>query len=193
MQEIRRSLLLLILNFPLHDYWVYLRDRNPFLMHTAIEVEIELPLFLIHNCNRNWKEIMCILLLKLRLNCHFFSPNCNRNWKAIVYRIATVTEIEDNNFHYHDCHRYWKLDWAFAETDMRLKFSAKLLSLLLLLHLIFSPIVTDVDIEQNIFVTVFLLNLIFTFGRFQVSLQSTQDAKATWRTFSCAMCGKLFM
>ena len=99
-------------------------------VHTATEVEIELPLFLTHNCNRNWK--------------------------AIVYRIATVTEIEDNNFQYHDCHWYWKLDWAFAETDVRLKFSAKLLSLLLLLHLIFSIIVTDVDTEQNIFVTVFL-------------------------------------
>ena len=60
-------------------------------VHTATEVEIELPLFLTHNCNRNWK--------------------------AIVYRIATVTEIEDNNFHYHDCYWYWKLDWAFAETD----------------------------------------------------------------------------
>ena len=99
-------------------------------VHTATEAEIELPLFLTHNCNRNWK--------------------------AIVYRIATVTEIEDNNFHYHDCHRYWKLDWALAETDVRLKFSAKLLSLLLLLHLIFSIIVTDVDTEQNIFVTVLI-------------------------------------
>ena len=66
-------------------------------VQNATEVEIELPLFLTHNCNQNWK--------------------------AIVYRTATATEIEDNNFHYHDCHRYWKLDWAFAETDMRLKFS----------------------------------------------------------------------
>ena len=73
MQEIRRWLLLLILNFPLRDYWVYLRDWNPFLMHTATEVEIEMPLFLTHNCNRNWKAIVCILLLKLRLNCHFSS------------------------------------------------------------------------------------------------------------------------
>ena len=136
MQEIRRSLLLLILNFPLRDYWVYLRDRNPFHMHTATEVEIEMPLFLAHNCNRNWK--------------------------AIVYRTATATEIEDNNFHYHDCHRYWKLDWALAETDVRLKFSAKLLSLLLLLHLIFSIIVTDVDTEQNIFVTVFVTGIVYS-------------------------------
>ena len=81
MQEIRRLLLLLILNFPLHDYWVYLHDRNPFLMHTATEVEIEMPLFLIHNCNRDWKAIVCILLLKLRLNCHFSS-------------LTIVTEIE---------------------------------------------------------------------------------------------------
>ena len=120
------GLLLLILNFLLRDYWVYLRDWNPFLMHTATEVEIEMPLFLIHNCNRNWK--------------------------VIVYRTATATQIENNNFHYHDCHWYWTLYWAFAETDMRLKFSGKLLSLQLLLNLIFSIIVTDVDTEQNIFV-----------------------------------------
>ena len=119
MQEIRRLLLSLILNFPLHDYWVYLHDRNPFLMHTVTEVEIEMPLFLIHNCNRNWK--------------------------VIVYRTATATQIKNNTFHYHDCHWYWTLDWAFAETDMRLKFRGKLLSLQLLLNLIFSIIVTDVE------------------------------------------------
>ena len=156
MQEIRRLLLLLILNFPLHDYWVYLHDRNPFLMHTATEVEIEMPLFLIHNCNRDWKAIVCILLLKLRLNCHFSSPTIATEiekllcielqlplkLKITISITMTVTDIENLIEH------LLKL--------MRLKFRAKLLSLLLLLHLIFSPIVTDVDIEQNIFITVFL-------------------------------------